>query len=253
MESDRQFKMNLETEDKKEDEKIQDSEQKMIITDSVKTSTINATAAPLLSNIKSTSLSQIINNSGINTANTIKKREYAKVIVPINRLKPLRESWTTIVKVLVEHMKIDIKFNSKRRCVDIRTNEKTEDSCALRKSEDFLKAFMYGFDLQDAIAMLRLEDLYLETFLVKDVKASLHGDHLSRAIGRICGEKGKTKNAIENSTQTRIVIQGQKIHILGSYVSTQFARNSLCALILGAPQGKVYSKLRVIGKKIKEI
>lgn len=33
-----------------------------------------------------------------------------------------------------------------------------------------MKAFMLGFELKDAIALLRLEDLYVDSFEVKDGK-----------------------------------------------------------------------------------
>jgi RNA-binding protein PNO1 len=144
-----------------------------------------------------------------------------------------------------------VRFNTKTRSVEMKTSKHTIDTGALQKGADFVSAFCLGFEVQDAVALLRLDDLYLESFQVTDVK-TLRGDHLSRAIGRIAGQDGKTRFAIENATRTRIVIADQRIHLLGSYANLRVARNAICDLILGAPPGKVYNSMRNVSKRMSE-
>lgn len=180
------------------------------------------------------------------------KPEMRKIPVPPHRMAPLKQQWSKIYPPLVDHLKLQVRMNLKTKTVELKTNLKfTKDPDALQKGADFLKAFTLGFDLDDAIALLRLDDLYIESFEIKDVK-TLNGDHLSRAIGRIAGKDGRTKFSIENATRTRLVIADSKIHILGGYTNIKMARESVMALILGAPPGKVYGNLRTIASRLKE-
>ena len=179
------------------------------------------------------------------------KTQYRRIRCPPHRLTPLREKWDLLMNPIVEYLKLNIRFNTKNKSVEIKTCELTEDPGAIQKGQDFIEAFMMGFDIQDAVAILRLDDLYIDTFMVTDVKM-LAGDHLSRAIGRVAGQDGKTKYAIENATRTRIVMADQKIHIMGSFSNIKLARDAICNLIIGAPPGKVYNQMRNVSKRLNE-
>lgn len=179
------------------------------------------------------------------------KLESRKVSVPPHRMTPLKNTWSKIYPPLVDHLKLQVRMNLKTRTVEMKTDKLTTDPGALQKGADFVKAFTLGFDVDDAITLLRLDDLYIETFEIKDVK-TLQGDHLSRAIGRIAGKDGKTKFAIENATRTRIVLADSKIHILGGFTHIKMARVAVVSLILGSPPGKVYGNLRTVALRMKE-
>ena len=193
------------------------------------------------------------------------KVEFRRVGVPQHRVAPLKDAWLQIYEPVTKVMGLDMRMNLKTRKVEIKTSSAQnqgagartasgmviDSSGALQRAADFVQAFILGFAVQDAVALLRMDDLYVERFEIKDVK-TLKGEHLARCIGRIAGKNGKTKFTIENATKTRIVLADTHIHILGSFANIKVARDAICSLILGSPAGKVYTKLRSVAARVAE-
>jgi RNA-binding protein PNO1 len=190
--------------------------------------------------------------SSVSTANLKEcPNQYRRILIPHNRLTPLKQSWIKLYTPLVEHMKLQVKMNLATKHVELRSCAETKDEGAIQKGADFVRAFALGFDIDDCVALLRLDDLFLDSFEIKDVK-TLNGDHLARAIGRIAGKNGKTKYTIENVSKTRIVLADSRIHILGSFQNIRVAKDAIVSLILGSPPGKVYAHLRTVASRLKE-
>ncbi|OWZ59832.1 pre-rRNA-processing protein PNO1 [Cryptococcus neoformans var. grubii Br795] len=182
---------------------------------------------------------------------TVLKNEFRRIPIPPHRMTPLKRDWVNLYTPMVEMLGLQVRMNPQRKAVELKTSGHTVDSGAIQKGADFVKAYALGFDVNDALALLRLDDLYLDSFEIKDVK-TLHGDHLARAIGRIAGEGGKVKFSIENASRTRIVLADTHIHILGSVQNIKIARDAVVSLILGSPPGKVYAHLKAVGARMKQ-
>ena len=64
------------------------------------------------------------------------RREQRKVPIPPHRMTPLKNSWPKIYPPLVEHLKLQVRMNTKSKSVELRTSNATTDTGALQKGED---------------------------------------------------------------------------------------------------------------------
>lgn len=90
--------------------------------------------------------------------------ETRKVPIPPHRFSPIKAAWPKIYPPLCEHLQLQVRMNIKNKAVELRNSKFTSDPGALQKGEDFVKALSLGFDVDDAIALLRLDDLYVLSF-----------------------------------------------------------------------------------------
>lgn len=223
-----------------------DDDDDLMIGDSASTSSAPA-PAPAAGDASKPSFKPL-SASAAASLTAVAKGQLRKIPIPPHRMTPLKNDWHKIYTPLVEMAGLQVRMNVAKKCVELKSSRYTSEQGMLQKGADFVKAFALGFEADDSIALLRMDDLFVDTFEIKDVK-TLQGDNLSRAIGRIAGKDGRTRFAIENASRTRLVIADTKIHILGNFGNIKIARDAVVALIRGSPPGKVYANLKTIGAR----
>lgn len=168
------------------------------------------------------------------------------VKIPFNKIAYFKENWLLIYTPLVDTFDLQIRFNLQTSSIDLKTKNTTN----LEKCAHFLTALLV-FPLSNAIFLLKRGNVFTDSFEIRDVKRLKH-QHINRAIGRIIGREGKVKKSIEQASNTKIVVMGETIHIMGSVDNMKLARDAVCRLIMGSEPGKVCSGIRNVTEKIKD-
>ena len=184
----------------------------------------------------------------MNTEETVQERS---VPVPPYRIHVLKENWLGIYSAVVEYGRLQIRFNRRARLVDLRTCPETPDHSALERAACFVKAVVDGFRLEDAVAIIKYRDIFTEEFDLGNIR-KLRSSHMSRAIGRVIGREGKTKQSIENFARCKFVLVNQKVTVMGSSESIKIAKDAIGRLVQGSEPGSIFNRLRLISSKLKD-
>lgn len=169
------------------------------------------------------------------------------VSIPTQKIGFFKRNWMQIYTPLVDLFDLQVRFNLQTKSIDLRTKTPAN----LERCAQFITALLYNFPIESALLILKKPDVFIDSFKIKDVK-KLKNDHVGRAIGRIVGREGKIKKAIETSSNSKIVINGDEITIMGSVDNVRIARDSVCRLIMGSDPSKVCNGLRNVTGKIKD-
>lgn len=121
---------------------------------------------------------------------------------------------------------------------EVQINPIGENPLGALKAREVLLAIARGFSSDRAFRLFE-EDQFLE---VLDIREFV-GDSdraLVRLKGRVIGEKGKTRQILEDTTRAHVSIYGKTVSLIGTAEQLAVAREALGMLLGGAKHSSVY-------------
>jgi ribosomal RNA assembly protein len=125
--------------------------------------------------------------------------------------------------------------------VTITSPTETEDPVLAWKARDIVRAIARGFSPKNALTLVD-EDMMLLVISLREAIGT-SPNQLKRVAGRIIGEGGRTRRAIEQITGAKVCVYGHTISIIGMNPGLDYARRAIDMLVSGAPHSAVYSRL----------
>ena len=109
------------------------------------------------------------------------------------------------------------------------------------KARDIVRAMARGFSPSNALTLIDEETRLLMISLRDSVGSS--PDQVKRVAGRIIGERGRTRRAVEEITETKISVYGHTVSIICIDPGLEYAARAINMLIEGLPHASVYKYL----------
>ena len=158
-------------------------------------------------------------------------------------------------KQLEEITKTKIIVDSKEGDIFLSGN----DALSLFDVVEVIKAIGRGFNPDIAFLILK-QDYIFELINMNDF-AKTKNDAI-RLKGRVIGSEGKSRNQVEELTETNISVYGKTIGIIGLQENVASAKKAIEALLSGSPYSNVYRFLErnkraikskeILGKDLRE-
>lgn len=163
------------------------------------------------------------------------------VRVPTDRIGVLIGEGGEVRDRLEEITGLTVDIDSETGDVEIQDRD-VDDPLLPLKAADFVKAVGRGFNPDIAFRLIEEHDAYLDILDLTDWVGS-KANQLRRVKGRIIGQEGKTRTALEEYTGCKLAIYGKTVSMIGDDVEIRLVRDALEMLIEGAPHSAVYKHL----------
>lgn len=160
------------------------------------------------------------------------------VKVPADRIGVVIGKGGSTVREIEERTGVELDVDSENGVVEIDRSD--ADPVLGWIVKDVIKALGRGFSPEKALGVLE-DDRALEVIEITAYEDSSKG--MRRLRGRVIGSDGKTRNLIEELTETHLAIKGKTVSIIGGPRGVEAASEAVRSLLEGAPHGAVYRQL----------
>ncbi len=160
--------------------------------------------------------------------------------IPKNRIGVLIGKDGEVKEMIEEESgaKLDIDSNSGQVDIDVR---EVDDPILSLKVEDVVKAIGRGFNPEKAIEILN-DNIDLDLIDIRDWVGK-NSNAVKRMRGRLIGRDGRTRELIEELSETYVSIKGNTVGIIGQSFKIQIARRAIEMILEGKEHATVYKYL----------